>query len=152
MKSACELILRIARLLDSLRLASICESYVATIVSSMPAFASVFKTETSVMSWLSSLKSLVLKSKNAGSSSKIRLWPGSGTEIPSSGKSMVPGSYAHDQGYLELRDTRPLRDHELRSVRTEIQGEGVTPKYLEEGLTPKTIAVHQSMRQERSAA
>lgn len=65
---------------------------------------------------------------------------------------MVPGGHVYNQGYLELRDTRPLRDYELRSVRTEIQGEGAAPKGLEEGLVPKTIAVHQSMRQERSAA
>lgn len=130
----------------------ICESYVAIIVSSMPAFASIFKNKLPRVSWPSSLKSLVLKSKTGASSSKIRLGRRSGTEITSSGKSMIPGGHVHDQGYLELRDTRPLGGHEITSVKTEIQGEGATPKYLQEGLTPKSIAVHQSMRQERSAA
>lgn len=65
---------------------------------------------------------------------------------------MIPGGHVYDLGYLELHDTRHLGDYEFGSVRTEIQGEGAAPKGLEEGLIPKTIAVHQSMRQERSAA
>lgn len=102
-----------------------CESYVAIVIGSMPAFASFFKGEMPGASWLTGMNSLVR----------------SNTVTPSSGGSMIPGGHTREKGY-----------HELGSVRTDIRGEGAAPRTLEEGVVYKTVAVHQSMRQGRPAA
>lgn len=62
---------------------------------------------------------------------------------------MISGGQARDKGYLELHD---IGDNELRSVKTVIRGEGTAPRTLEEGVAHKTIAVHQSMRQDTPTA
>lgn len=134
---------------DDLRSTSTCEIYVSIIVSSMPAFASFFKGTMPGASWLASMNSLVLKSRNRTSSSKIELSHRSNTGLYSSGEFMISGGQARDKGYLELHD---IGDNELRSVKTVIRGEGTAPRTLEEGVVHKTIAVHQSMRQDTPTA
>ena len=96
-------------------------------------------------SWIASIKSLIFKSRNENSSSKIGLSHRSNVGIPPTGEL---GSHTRDKGYLELHDTRHLGRYGLGSVRTEIWGEGAAPTILEEGVVHKTIDVHQSMRQE----
>lgn len=123
--SACESLVWVCQLFYSLRSTSTCESYVAIVIGSMPAFASFFKGEMPGASWLTGMNSLVR----------------SNTVTPSSGGSMIPGGHTREKGY-----------HELGSVRTDIRGEGAAPRTLEEGVVYKTVAVHQSMRQGRPAA
>lgn len=115
-------------------------------------------------SWLASTRSLALKFKSGASSlaltfrsgvssSKAGLSHGTSSMVPSSGDTMISGGHARDKGYLELHDIGHLGDHHhLGSVRTEIRGEGAALRSLEEGVVHKTVDVHQSTMQERSAA
>ena len=100
--------------------------------------------------WLAILNTLVLKSR--ASSWKLGLSHRSNTGTLSFGGSIDPASRARDKGYLELHGTRHLSDDELRLVGTEVRGEGADPRTLEEGVVHRTIAVHQSMRQDPPAA
>ena len=123
---------------------SACEIYVAIIVGSMPAFASFFKGQMPGASLLASMNSLVLRTRHAASSRKVRLSRRTSTELRSSEEFIIPNRYERDKGYLELHDTRRLGENELGSTRTNIRGEGLVPRDLEEGIVRKTVTVQQS--------
>lgn len=85
-------------------------------------------------SWLIRIQSLVLKSKNGVSSSKIGLTHRSNTGLPTSGEFVTSSGHTRDNGYLELSDSRHLGDYELGSMRTEIRGGGAVSRTLDEGV------------------
>lgn len=93
---------------------------------------------------LTSMNSLVLRIKHAAINSRVRLSRGTTTELPSSEDLIIPNRYERDKGYLELHDTRRLGEDRLGSIRTDVRGEGVVPRDLEEGVVRKTITVHHS--------
>lgn len=141
--------LRSVNSFDSLCSTSICEYYLALIVSSMPAFASFFKGEMPGASLLASLSSLVLRFRSSTSRSKVGPLDKPNTGLASE-ELPISGGRVRNKGYVELHDTRYFGGYGLESVITEIRGEGAAPTTLE-GVVHKTVTVHQSMRQERPA-
>ena len=133
---------RSEQLLYSLHSISTVEIYIAIIVGSMPAFAAFFRGEMPGASLLASVNSL--RSRNGAPNSKIGLSNRSNTGIPFSGESMILSGHSRDKGYLELHNPSHLRDYELGSVSTEIQGEA-GPRTLEMGVVHRTIDVRQTM-------
>ncbi|KAM0802371.1 hypothetical protein BDR22DRAFT_887605 [Usnea florida] len=121
-----------------------CESYVAIIVGSMPAFASFFKGQMPGAILLASMNSLALRCRNAASGSGVRFARRTSTELPASQDLIIPNKYVRDKGYLELYDTRRLGEDGLGPSRTNIGGEQTYPNDLEEGVVRKTVTVHQS--------
>ena len=121
---------------------SACEIYVAIIVGSMPAFASFFKGQMPGACLLASMNSLVLRSRHAASSSRVRLSRKPSKELHSSEDFIIPNRHERDKGYLELHDFRLLEEDELGSTRTNIRGETTVPRDLEEGVVRKIIIVH----------
>ena len=123
---------------------SACEIYVAIIVGSMPAFASFFNGQMPGASLLASMNSLVLRTRHAAFNSRVRLSRRASKELHSSEGSIILNGYERDRGYLELHDTRGFGEYDNGSTRTDIRGEGGSPRCLEEGVVRKTITVHQS--------
>ena len=121
-----------------------CEIYVAIIVGSMPAFASFFNGQMPGASLLASMNSLILRTRHAASSGRIKLSRRASIDLHSSEDSIILNRYERDKGYLELDDTRRFGEYDNGSTRTDIRGEGPVPKDLEEGVVRKTIAVQQS--------
>lgn len=119
---------------------------VAIIVGSMPAFYSFFKGKVPGASWLASMSTLVLKSIRAASGGSVVSSHERTAGVSSS--LVVPGRHAGESGYFEIHDTRPLRDYELESVRTENLDEAVAPGTLEAGITHHNLAIHYSTNQE----
>ena len=128
------------------RSTSTCEMDVAIIVGSMPAFYSFFKGKVPGASWLASMSTLVLKSIRAASGDSVVSSHERTAGVSSS--LVVPGRHAGESGYFEIHDTRPLRDYELESVRTENLDEAVAPGTLEAGITHHNLAIHYSTNQE----
>lgn len=128
-----------------------CENYVAIIVSSMPAVASVSKENISIASWLASMRSCLTQSRIWSSRSKVNVPYNSRTVICPSDEVVITGHHAGDGGYLELGDSRDAEDYELGSVKTEIRGTTDGQRIFEEGVVHKSVAVHQSTRQARPA-
>ena len=99
--------------------------------------------------WLARISSLGQKPECGASSNQLRPSHRSISGKPP-GEFAVIGDHAREKGYLELDDVRSLGEWDFGSVRTEIRGEGAVQSYLEEGVVHKTVAVYQSMMQERS--
>ena len=111
----------------------------------MPAFASFFNGQMPGAIFLASMNSLILRTKQAASSSRVRLSRKSTTELRSSEEFIIPNRYdERDKGYLELHDTRRFGEYGNGSTRTQIRGEGHVPTDLEEGVVRKTVTVQQS--------
>ena len=111
----------------------------------MPAFASFFKGQMPGATFLVIMNSLILRTRHAASSSRVRLSRRTSTELRSSEEFIIPKGYdERAKGYLELRDTRLCGENGMGSTRTKIRGEEPVPRDLEEGVVPKTITVQQS--------
>ncbi len=126
--------------------ASSCENYVAIIVSSMPAVTSVSKSKTSVTSWLTSMRSRLLKSRPAAPRSKGSVSYRSKTGVCPSDEVVLADYNAGDGSRLELSDSRHAEDYELGSVKTEIPAAADGRGTLDESIVYKSMEVHPSMR------
>ena len=132
---------------------STCENYIAIIVNSMPAVASISRGKTSLPSWLASMRSRIGRSKsrlsllltNSSPSyhSETRVWPSS--------NGVVAGQDSREGIYLQLCESRQEGHYELGLVTTEVRGEGDSPRTLEEGVIRKSVEVHQSTRHAQPA-
>ena len=134
---------------------STCENYVAIIVSSMPAVASVSRGRTSLPSWLASMRSRLSRSKSesrlSASRTKTSVSYQSGNGVWPSDGGVVADHHAGDDIYLELFDGRREGDYELGLVTTEIRAAADGRRTLEEGVVRKSVEVHQLTRQARLA-
>lgn len=151
--SACESIL-LVHACSSSDSDSTCENYVAIIVSSMPAVASVLRGKTPLPSWLANLRSRLSNKSSSGfsaSDTSVSVSHQSMVGLRPSDQGMVTGHYAGEDGiYLQLYEGRPGGDYELGLVTTEIQGAaGGEPRTSDESIIHKSVAVHQPTRQAR---
>ncbi len=111
----------------------------------MPAFASFSRGKIPGASWLASIRSRISISKILSLRSRS-----SGGRTHSSDDRTRSVSYARGSGWAEINSSRNPEDYELGLVTTQILGAATVPPNIE-GASHTSIAVHQSMRQERLA-
>ena len=154
--SACESLLLVLEF-DCSNSDSTCENYVAIIVSSMPAVASVLRGNTSLLSWLASMRSRLSKSTSTSTSrlsasrTSVGVSQQSTTELWPSNEGVTADHHGGDGIFLQLYEGRREGDYELGLVTTEIQGAAGGLTTIKEGVVHKSVAVHQSTRQARPA-
>lgn len=152
--SACESLL-LGQAFSSSDSDSTCENYVAIIVSSMPAVASVLRGKTPLPAWLANLRSRLSKSTSGFSASdtSVSVSHQSMIGLRPSNEGTVAGHHAGDDDiYLQIYEGRRGGDYELGLVTTEIQGAaGGGLRSSDESVVHKSVAVHQSTRQARPA-
>ena len=122
---------------------SSCEEYVAIIVSSMPAVASVPRGRLSVPHVLAGLRDrLLFKSRFAVPRSEANDTYQSRPGVYPSDEAMIATHHARDGDYLQLSDGQRAEDYELKLVKTEIQGAVDGRRVEEEGVVRKSVVVH----------
>ena len=129
---------------------STCESCIAIIVGSTPAFAAFFKGQMPGALWQASMSSFVRKFTHGASTSNTELSHAAPKRVSPARRFTVPGGHTRHIGYPGPRDTRHFGDSDLDLMRTDIQEEGVAPRILEECVILKPVATHQSKREEQS--
>ena len=123
---------------------SACEIYVAIIVGSMPAFASFFKGQMPGATFLAGMNSLILRTRHGASRVRLSRW--TSKDFHSSESSVISNRNPRDRGYLELHDTRP-GENGSGPTRTNISGEGIVLRDVEEGVVRKTVTVQRSTQE-----
>lgn len=148
--SACESISWSVYELDNLCLPSTCESCVAIIVSSTPAFASFFKDKMPGAFWQASMGPFVRRFRHRASTSNTELLHASNRGLSPFGGVTVPRVHTRDKASLESHDIRHCGDSDAESMGKEIWEEGAGPRTLEESVVLKPVANHQSKGQEQT--